>query len=188
MIGSPGAGKSRFAQRLAAFTGLPLTHLDEAYWLPNWTRRHSATGWQDAVREMVARDEWILDGNYPSTLRIRAARADHAIVLAPPRILCLYRVLVRAWLNRRPDNGVLEREPLDWTFVKRVWRAPEQLREELKQLEPFRPLTVTVLRTPKEIDRFFQSIVGLPQERDRYEGATPSDQSSLPTSLTGSGQ
>ena len=39
VIGSPGAGKSTLARRLASITGLPLYHLDAEYWLPRWTER-----------------------------------------------------------------------------------------------------------------------------------------------------
>jgi adenylate kinase family enzyme len=36
VIGSGGAGKSTFAKRLAAKTGLPLLHLDALFWHPGW--------------------------------------------------------------------------------------------------------------------------------------------------------
>ena len=36
ILGSPGAGKSTFARRLAERSGLPLIHLDKHFWRPGW--------------------------------------------------------------------------------------------------------------------------------------------------------
>ncbi|MHA0035162.1 hypothetical protein [Deinococcus sp. PESE-13] len=38
MVGTPGAGQSTLAKKLAERTGLPLTHLDELSWDPGWVR------------------------------------------------------------------------------------------------------------------------------------------------------
>ena len=42
VIGSPGAGKSTFARRLADTLDLPLMHLDQQYWLPGWVEPEPA--------------------------------------------------------------------------------------------------------------------------------------------------
>ncbi|WP_194165348.1 P-loop NTPase family protein [Deinococcus terrestris] len=99
VIGSPGAGKSTFSIQLAAKTGLPLVHLDDVYWKPGWVRPAKAE-WVHLVEQLTAADAWILDGNYTSTLKQRAALADEVIVLRYSRLLCLYRAVTRALFNR----------------------------------------------------------------------------------------
>lgn len=73
VIGSPGSGKSTFARKLRDRTGLPLYYLDMLFHRPDRTtvgREEFDAG----LRELVARDEWIIDGNYQRTLPLRFER------------------------------------------------------------------------------------------------------------------
>ena len=144
VIGSPGAGKSTFSRKLAAPTGLPLTHLDDEYWLPGWVRPGRAA-WEARVVELIAADRWILDGNYTSTVLLRASRADTVIVLAYPRLLCLFRAVRRALLNRRRDAKAVGREPLDLEFLRFIWNFPEVQRRQLAELKTVMGLKVVLL-------------------------------------------
>ncbi|ULH15246.1 DNA topology modulation protein FlaR [Deinococcus sp. KNUC1210] len=144
VIGSPGAGKSTFSQRFAARTGLPLTHLDDEYWLPGWVRPQQ-TVWEARIRELIAAERWILDGNYTSTVLLRASRADTVIVLAYPRLLCLFRAVRRALFNQRADAKALGREPLDLEFLRFIWTFPEVQRRQLAELKSVAGLTVVQL-------------------------------------------
>ena len=123
VIGSPGAGKSTFARELARRTGLPLTHLDAEYWRPGWVRPPKDE-WEAKVCGLIAADAWILDGNYTSTVQLRAAQADTVVVLDYSRTLCLYRAVRRALQGRRPDKLDLGREPLNLEFLRFIWRFP----------------------------------------------------------------
>src|SRR5262245_33490600 len=94
VIGSGGSGKTTFAARLATLTGLPLIHLDSHYWLPYWQKR-SNDEWLAIVRELLAHDRWIIDGNYGGTLEERLAACDTVFLLDMPRMQCIARVLRR---------------------------------------------------------------------------------------------
>ena len=83
VIGSPGAGKSILAAKLSAVTGLPLIHLDQQYWLPGWVEPDEAA-WQVRLREIIAGDRWIIDGNYGGSMTLRLTRADTVIYLDYP--------------------------------------------------------------------------------------------------------
>ncbi len=145
VIGSPGAGKSTFARELARRTGLPLIHLDAEYWRPGWVRPRVAE-WEIKVRGLIAA-AWILDGNYTTTVLMRAARADTVVVLDYPRTLCLYRAVRRAIFNRRPDTLDLGREPLNLEFLRFIWTFPAVQRSQLRALEAMPHLNVVRLRS-----------------------------------------
>ncbi len=90
VLGSPGAGKSTFARALAALTGLPLIHLDAHYHLPGWQEPDPAE-WDARLDGLIAGGTWIIDGNFGSSLDRRLARADTAILLDYPTLVCLSR-------------------------------------------------------------------------------------------------
>ena len=127
VIGSPGAGKSTLAHALARRTGLPLHHLDRMHWLPGWVERDRAEG-LDAVRQVLAQDRWIIDGNYGSSLPLRLERADTVVWLDYPTWLCLGRALKRWWQYRgqsRPDmtEGCDERLNLEFLLYIAQFRS-----------------------------------------------------------------
>ncbi len=98
VIGGPGSGKSTLARRLHGVTGLPLFHLDQFYFRPGWQRTPKAE-WKEALRQLAARDEWIMDGCYDSSFHIRMPRADTVIWLDLPRRIAFPRVLRRIALS-----------------------------------------------------------------------------------------
>ncbi|MDL2215669.1 hypothetical protein LJB77_01130, partial [Ruminococcaceae bacterium OttesenSCG-928-N02] len=82
---------------------------------------------------LAAGDEWIMDGNYSNTLQVRLARADTAIFLDYPRIVCLLGVLKR-WLanvgRTRADMAPGCPEKLDWEFIQWVWNFNKRSRRQ----------------------------------------------------------
>jgi adenylate kinase family enzyme len=119
VIGCAGAGKSVFAVELGTRLGLPVVHLDRLYWRPGWVEP-SAVFWQEAVRAELARDRWILDGNYGGTLEQRLAVADTCVLLDLPRRTCLRGCLERRVRGRiDPLPGCPER--LTGEFLRYVW-------------------------------------------------------------------
>src|ERR1019366_2034763 len=79
ILGSPGAGKTSFARLLPAMTGLPLVHLDDLYWAPDWFRP-ADDDWSRRLAAAAAEPAWIIDGNYAASLANRADRAEMALV------------------------------------------------------------------------------------------------------------
>jgi adenylate kinase family enzyme len=119
ILGCCGAGKSTFSKQLQAATGLPLIHLDQEYWLPNWTEPDAQT-WRKKVQNLADRPRWIIDGNYGGTLDIRLAKADTVIYLDVLTWKCLWRVAGRVWKYKgkpRPDMPEGCHERWDWAFM-----------------------------------------------------------------------
>jgi adenylate kinase family enzyme len=120
----PGAGKSTLANELGRALGVPVVHLDSIYWKPGWV----GSSWDEFRAQhdqVIARDAWVLDGNYSSGgLAERLMRADTVYVLTVPRLVSLARV-TRRWLRHRgttrPDLGDGKPEKLDAEFLRWVW-------------------------------------------------------------------
>lgn len=74
VIGSPGAGKSTFARKLSAVTGLPLYYLDLLWHKPDKTNL-AAEEFDLRLNEMMEKTQWIIDGNYLRTLELRLQTA-----------------------------------------------------------------------------------------------------------------
>lgn len=77
IIGSPGAGKSTYAQRLSMITGIQVYHLDKLYWKPGWVET-PISEWVEFQQRIVNKEEWIID-----------------IFLDFPRRVCLWRSIKR---------------------------------------------------------------------------------------------
>ena len=133
VVGSGGSGKSTFARSLGTATHLPVIHLDEFYWRPGWVET-PRDEWRTVQSAMVARDEWIIEGNYRNTYDIRFNRADTVIVLAPPRHICIYRALKRVITNwHQPTQAPGCPEHFDWSFIVWLWRFPSDARPALDE-------------------------------------------------------
>jgi len=166
VIGSGGAGKSTLARRLGEELGLPVIHLDRAYWRAGWVEP-SKDEWRRMVEEMCAGDSWVMDGNYSGTLDVRLAACDAVVFLDLPRTVCLFRVVRRAWRYRgasRPDMGEGCREQLNkdfLTFLLWVWDYPRRSRP--KVLERLRALSegkqIYILRSSAEAEEFLDRVV-----------------------------
>ncbi|HEX6315452.1 MAG TPA: DNA topology modulation protein [Gemmatimonadaceae bacterium] len=162
VIGAGGSGKTTLAQALAARTGLPVIHLDQHFWRPGWVKTPDDQ-WDRTIAEFVARDSWIMDGNYGRTLAMRLAAADTIIFLDAPRLLSSWRILKRQlqYLGRnRPDLAPGCPERLTWEFVTWVWTYRSRRRPAiLAQLDAVsHQKRIVVLRNDREIRAFLASV------------------------------
>lgn len=108
VIGCPGSGKSTFSRKLHAITGLPLYHLDMMYWNTDRTTVEKSV-FRARLTEAIRKDEWIIDGNYNSTLELRMQVCDTVIFLDYPVEVCLSGVKERAG-KPRSDMPWIETE------------------------------------------------------------------------------
>ncbi|WP_102027686.1 DNA topology modulation protein [Salirhabdus sp. Marseille-P4669] len=161
LIGSGGSGKSTFSKQLGAKFHIKVWHLDQLLWKSNWT----PTSREEQIqiqKELVKEEEWIIDGNYNSTLDIRLEAADTILFFDLPRTVCVYRVLKRMIKYRnqtRPDMAEGCREKLDFHFLKWIWNFPKSKRPNLlRKLERLsKEKKVIIFKSSKDVKRFLQS-------------------------------
>ena len=118
VIGCPGSGKSTFARALQGKTGLPLYHLDMLFWNADKTTVPKSE-FLARVDEVLARDAWILDGNFNSSMETRMAACDTVIFLDYPTDLCLAGVRERRGKPRLDMPWVETEEDAEFTaYIK----------------------------------------------------------------------
>lgn len=100
--GNSGTGKTTLSDGLGQLLNLPVIHLDEIHWRPNWTEAPDDEMVEE-LRTIIERGKasntgWIVDGNYEScTKRIMDFEATDLIWLDPPFYKYFPRVLLRTF-------------------------------------------------------------------------------------------
>ena len=162
IIGSCGAGKSTLAKKIHDITQLPLIHLDKEYWQPGWVEPAPEL-WQQKNKELIQREQWIIDGNYGSSMTERIQRADTIVDLHVPSWKALYRVLkrVRRYKGQaRPDMAADCQERINLAFLHYVLmfnlsRKPQNL----KRLQAHaQGKTIYTLKSDREVSQFLEML------------------------------
>ena len=156
ILGSCGAGKSTLAKRLHKLLDIPIIHLDEHYWKPNWTRPERDE-WQEKVANLVKGEKWIMDGNYRSSLDIRLPQADTVILLDFPPSVCFYRLLKRRLKKDRADKIAGCKERINFELLKWVlWTFPRINRKEIgKKIESVKKQKeIFILKSNEDVELF----------------------------------
>lgn len=162
VIGSGGAGKSTLARRLGEILDIEVIHLDALYWNPGWVETPKQQ-WRETVEELIARDKWIMDGNYGATFDVRLPAADTIVFLDFPTRVCLWRAIKRRIQYHgkcRPDMAEGCPEQIDWEFLMWIWRFRKNIRPTvLQRIEDFgRHARLVHLRSPREANVWIEGI------------------------------
>jgi adenylate kinase family enzyme len=143
VMGSSGAGKSTFARKFSAITGIPIVSLDALFWKPGWMPSEAAE-FDQRVTEAVSAPCWIMDGDYISHVgALRRELADTAIWFDLPRVTCMIGVMTRiatTYGKVRPEMAPGCPERLDAEFLRYVWTYRQKRRPRLASfVEGLRP-------------------------------------------------
>ena len=131
VIGCPGSGKSVFSRTLSKQTGIPLFHLDRIYWRADKTTVEKRL-FHDLLLEIMAGEEWIIDGNYASTMELRLSACDTVYFLDYPTDVCLAGVRERRG-KPRADMPWIEMEE-DVEFTRIIESFNESSRPQIYEL------------------------------------------------------
>ena len=120
VIGCPGSGKSTFSRSLQKVIKIPLFHLDLLYWNADRTIVEESI-FHQRINEIIQKDEWIIDGNYGSTMELRLQECDTVFFLDYPLEVCLNGIKERKGKIRTdmPWQEKEDEEDIEFnTFVK----------------------------------------------------------------------
>lgn len=156
VIGCPGGGKSTFARGLRDRTGLPLYYLDMLWHKPDRTNC-SREAFDARLREIMAEERWILDGNYLRTLEPRLEACDTVYLLDLPVEVCLQGARARIG-TAREDLPWVESE-FDEEFRQWILDFPkDQLPEIYRLLEEHREgKKIVVFHSREEAQRYLET-------------------------------
>lgn len=101
VLGSGGSGKTWFSNRLGSLHNLPVVHLDELFY--SGRTGLSSSEFLSKQEEAVNRPDWVIEGNYQSSLELRLQKADVVVLLDVHPLLCAWSVLRRHY--REPEAG-----------------------------------------------------------------------------------
>jgi adenylate kinase family enzyme len=168
VVGVSGVGKTTFAQQLGERLGAPAIEMDALHWGPNWTMAELDV-FRERVRQALAGERWVVDGNYSKVRDIVWTQADTLVWLDLPLPLILWRLMkrsVRRVVSREELwNG--NRETFQGQFLSRdslfLWalKTHAQMRKTYPQLvrQPeYSHLRVWRLRSPREVARWLAAM------------------------------
>ena len=156
IFGSPGSGKTRFAQNLSQVLRIKnIYHLDEYYWKPGWVK----TTLQERLsilEKLQEKEEWIIEGSFFNVADFRIRQTNINIHLSTNRLICLSRVIYRYLSNI--GRKTIEIAPgcsdkLSIKYLRSIWNYPHE--EGKKLLEKFiYPKYPIILKSEMEISEF----------------------------------
>ena len=157
VIGCPGSGKSTFARALHDKTGIPLYHLDMMYWNADKTTVEKSA-FLERLYAVLEKDEWIIDGNYGSTMELRMAACDTVIFLDYPLDVCLDGIKERRG-KPRSDMPWIETEE-DAEFIEFIKSYNDQQKPKVFELiEKYSDKNIIIFKSREQADAFLNGEV-----------------------------
>lgn len=156
VIGCPGSGKSYFSKQLAKSLNIPLYHLDMIWHKPDMTNI-TKEEFKDKVNEIIAKNYWIIDGNYQSTLEQRFQACDTIFLLDFPLDVCLNGALSRIG-KKRDDLPWLEENP-DEEFIEFIKDFPnKQLPLIYELLNKYNDKNIIIFKSREQLQQYLRSV------------------------------
>ncbi|MFE0460205.1 topology modulation protein [Kitasatospora sp. NPDC058965] len=119
IVGCSGSGKSHLARELGALLDAPVSHLDAVFYDDEWNELPKEK-FAQAQQELVAAPNWVIDGNYNSTLPIRLAACDTVVLMDVSTAACLWGLVSRQLRHGSGHKGNGVHNRIHWGLIKYV--------------------------------------------------------------------
>lgn len=170
VVGNSGSGKTTLAAAIADALDVPHLELDAVFHQPGWTGL-PVEEFRAKVGEVVARDRWVVDGNYTAVQDLVWARADTVVWLDYSRLLVMRQIIGRTlrrlvtrqtlWNgNREPWRNLLTTDP-ERSVIAWAWTHHHTYRDRYGDAAALHPeLTFVRLRSPAQAKTLLRSLEG----------------------------
>lgn len=158
IIGCPGSGKSTFARYLHNKTNIPLFHLDMMFWNEDKTTVDKAI-FKERLLNVIQKSEWIIDGNYASTIELRLQVCDTVFFLDYPLEICLDGVKSRRGKKRTDMPWIEQENEEDEEFIEfiRNYRV-ENRPKVLELLDKYSCKKIYIFKNRSEAKEFLNGL------------------------------
>ena len=156
IIGCPGSGKSTFSKRLKELTNLPLYHLDMIYHKEDGSHI-SNEEFKEELLKIFKNDNWIIDGNYQSSLEMRMKECDTVFLLDIPTDICIDGAQSR--IGKKRDDMAWVEECLDEEFKQKILNFPtEKLPQIYELLNKYKEnKNIVIFKSRQEIEEYINN-------------------------------
>lgn len=164
ILGPSGSGKSTLAIKLADLINLPVYHIDEMFWKPNWESLDKKILFKQ-IKQITKTKKWIIEGNYTKSLKNRFKRSDVVIFLDYSKEFCINS------LNERFQKGKAQRVGFP-TYLEETEEALNKLQASINKFSEKRDLIIKLknkhaknkyleFKTRDELNNFLEKIKSL---------------------------
>ena len=182
VVGSTGSGKTYLARDLSELLNLPLYELDLIH-QKFVLRSPDRVGFSGAVAELVANEQWIIDGHYRDVRYLIWERSDLVVYLDYSPTLIATRLLGRFIRKRRDKRRTSKSAALaqtardsapsaaSATWARRIWRLVKTIRERQEYTrilagDDFRDIKVIKLESPLATQKWLKRLEYVGKERE----------------------
>jgi len=161
VIGCPGSGKSTLTFKLQNILKYPVMHLDKVYHIDNDTRISTEELIEKVNEFASSNNDWIIDGNYITTMEQRIILADTIILLDIDSNICVQNAISRSKKERQEDMAVgFDVSKISQDFLNYIAKFKEttlpkimELYEKYKNTKRF-----IILKSYKDIDDYISKL------------------------------
>ena len=153
VIGCPGSGKSTFSRELHNKTALHLYHLDMMYWNEDKTTVPKEV-FDARLKVVMENSEWIIDGNYGSTMEMRITECDTVFFLDYPTNICIEGIESRKG-QPRSDMPWIENGNTDEDFIDFINKYNSESRPKvISLLEKYYTKNIIIFKSRIESEEY----------------------------------
>lgn len=158
VIGCPGSGKSTFSKSLHDITGIPLFHLDMMFWNKDKTNVEKSV-FLEKLLKIIHNNEWIIDGNYESTMDLRMHACDTVVFLDYPLDVCINGIKDRRGKPRTDMPWIENEGEEDSEFIEFIKNYNVKNRPKvMKLLEKYSHKDILIFNNRNEANEFLNQI------------------------------